>query len=128
MPMSKKRCYLAGGIFGLADRGQTWREEAIAMTPPGWLFINPNTVEIDQIEPRDLINIDLATILTCQAVLARVSHPSWGTAMEIFFACSHHVPVIAWDIPEPCSPWLLGHTACQWTSLKNAMGDLNNHV
>lgn len=126
--MSEKLCYLAGGIFGLSDRGQVWRKAAITMTPPGWRFINPNTVEINQIKPRDLINTDLSTILACQVMLARVSHPSWGTAMEIFFASNHHIPVIAWDIPELCSPWLLGHTTCQWTSLKYAIEDLKNHV
>lgn len=116
-----KRVYLAGAIFGLADRGQGWREVVIENLPLGWEAVNPNLIEIDKVDPHELIAGDYATILSCRAVLVRADKPSWGTAMELAFARQHGIPVVAWDVPETCSPWLLGHVRYICPSVGHAL-------
>ena len=44
------------------------------------------------------------------AVLVSISIPSWGTAMEVFYAHSLGIPVIGWNPEEkPFGPWLKVH-------------------
>jgi nucleoside 2-deoxyribosyltransferase len=126
-----RKVYLAGAIFGLSDRGQNWREQAIALIPVGWEAINPNVVELDKVNAADIINGDYQTILGCDAVLARVRNPSWGTAMELAFAMQHHIPVIGWPFDRPAvlpnfSPWLLHHVTVYAPNLLDAIGELKH--
>jgi nucleoside 2-deoxyribosyltransferase len=126
-----KRVYLAGAIFGLADRGQTWREQIIPMLPTDWEAVNPNTVELDKVNPKDLVEGDYETIRGCQAIIARIRNPSWGTAMELAFAKSINVPVIGFPflrppLPWAYSPWLIHHVAFYAQSLEHAVSELAN--
>lgn len=126
-----KKVYLAGAIFGLPDRGQDWREQAIARMPDGWEAINPNIVELDKVQAIDVIRGDYAALAECSAVIARVRNPSWGTAMEIQYAKNVlNIPVIGWPfLREPVlphySPWLLHHVRHYASDLPTAIGYLN---
>lgn len=117
-----KSAYLAGAMTGLEDHGNTWREEAIKMTPAGWRFINPSELEHDKIIPLNLINGDLSVLLSCHAVLAKIDEKSWGTAMEICHATQHHILVIGFGkLPRPASIWLLAHVDFLYDTLEEAI-------
>lgn len=121
------KVYLAGGIFGLEDRGQTWRQQAIRLMPKNWQAINPDLVELAKINPVDLIRGDYAAILGCQVIIARVEQPSWGTAMELSFAKQHRIPVIGWRLVHgDISIWLDYHLAVLCHSIEDAVGELKH--
>jgi nucleoside 2-deoxyribosyltransferase len=122
-----RKVYLAGGIFGLADRGQTWRVQTVSLLPKGWQAINPNLVELDKTSPAELIRGDYAAILACQAIIARVEEPSWGTAMELVFAKRHDIPVIGWRLVYGAiSPWLDYHLTILCHSIEDAAMELKH--
>lgn len=127
-----RKVYLCGGIFGLPDRGQTWREQAIAMMPEGWEAINPVEFELASTDPEGLIRMDYNFITSSDAIIARVRNPSWGTAMELHFARQVRVPVIGWPFirkpvdPFNYSPWLLSHVGTYAGSLDDAIGELRH--
>lgn len=118
--ISFKTCYLSGAMFGLDDNGQDWRNLACQIGPPkGWKYFIPNVA--DDFHPRDLVSLDFRTILQCQAVIARVNRPGWGTAMELLFASQNKIPVIGWDAPTPYSPWLAAHVDGMTDTLEHAI-------
>jgi nucleoside 2-deoxyribosyltransferase len=106
-----KTVYLAGPITEDADP-RTWRENVAAQLPPGWQAIDPVKIEFALRNPREIVDTDLTAIEECDAVLALVDRPSWGTAMEIFYSHELGIPVIGW-MPKPngrpLSPWLTLH-------------------
>lgn len=61
-----------------------------------------NDVEIVEGDKRD--------IMSCAAVLVNANKPSWGTAMEVHFAYSKGIPVVAFCDSSSPSPWLVYHT------------------
>lgn len=126
------KVYLCGGIFGLPDHGQTWREQVISMLPENWEAINPVLYELSEKDPEALIKQDYLYILSSDVIIARVRNPSWGTAMELHFAKQIGVPVIGWPfVRKPVdtynySPWLLSHVAVYAGSLEDAVGELRH--
>jgi nucleoside 2-deoxyribosyltransferase len=96
------RVYLAGAIWGVEDP-VTWRQNIAIRLPEGWEAVDPTQIELfvedEHLEENAhrIVEADLSAIETCDAVLARVDHPSWGTAMEMFYAHSRHIPVIGWN-------------------------------
>jgi hypothetical protein len=126
-----KKVYLAGAIFGLDDRGQGWREEIIPLLPSNWEAVNPIVVELDKVDPAELIKADYHAICGCSAIIARVRNPSWGTAMELQFAKLVGVPVIGFPFLRPAnpvsySPWLIHHITHFAPSLAQAVEALGN--
>jgi nucleoside 2-deoxyribosyltransferase len=104
--MRRRFVYLAGAIWQEPDP-LTWRRHAAQILPDGWAAIDPNATEMELDKAQSIIRDDLSNILRCDAVLAKVERPSWGTAMELFFAQQHRIPVIGWgDAKLPLSPWL----------------------
>lgn len=123
-----KTAYLAGGITGLDDKGQTWRQRAIALTPPGWKFINPYLYENENKLPLSIINDDLSLILSSHAVIANVDQPSWGTSIEIYEATHHQIPVIAFGrLKRPISIWLLNNIDHLYDTLEQAIEGVKLH-
>ena len=60
--------------------------------------------------PARLVRSVLLQLGNVVAVLVSISIPSWGTAMEIFYAHSLGIPVIGWNPEEkPFGPWLKVH-------------------
>lgn len=114
--------YLCGGIHGLSDSEcKDWREYAKSrlswtLDPMRRDYRGREFQNVTAIVQGDLIDIDESSV-----VLALCPRPSWGTAMEIFYAHSIGRPVFAVVLPEhPVSPWLRYHaTIC--TSLDEAI-------
>lgn len=126
-----RKVYLAGSIFGLPDKGQTWRRQAIDLLSPYWEAVNPNLFELALSNPAELVEYDYDLINGCAAIIARVRNPSWGTAMELAHAKSINVPVIGWPFlreitPVNYSPWLIHHVGYYAATLPQAVGVLND--
>jgi nucleoside 2-deoxyribosyltransferase len=106
------RIYLAGAIWGIKDPF-TWRKHA-ALDLPDWEIIDPTKTELfvenehEDENARKVVADDLRAIESCNAVLAMISEPSWGTAMEMFYAYQLKIPVIGWN------PWPGGRTVGPW--------------
>jgi len=128
-----KRVYLAGGIQGLGfSESRGWRDEATAIfASSGVEGISPLCLEgavYDRLsggtKPEhesqltyDIPGVnyivwkDLEIIKKCQGLLVNIGRPSWGTAMEIFYA--NHVlnmPVVCFGKADERSPWVLKHS------------------
>lgn len=122
------KVYLCGGINGLTDdEAMGWRE-----------YVKTQLPEAEHIDPmrrdyrgredesvNDIVNGDEADILESDVVLANCGRPSWGTAMEIHFAHTQCIDVIA-VVPEgqPISPWLRYHATIIARSLDEAISAL----
>jgi nucleoside 2-deoxyribosyltransferase len=120
-----KRVYLAGAIYGQADPGG-WRDTVSHSLPAPWKAVNPLDLEVDIEKPSEVVDTDLAAILGCKAVIAKVDEPSWGTGMELFFAKRLGLPVIGWTVGKHngASPWLIHHTSCLVPTLPAAISFL----
>lgn len=112
-----KKVYLAGPISNDPDP-LSWRQECRRLFPAEyWKVCNPLDIEVNIDDPIALTEADLRIISTCQVVLAKVDNPSWGTAMELFYASQLHIPAVGWlsDMSAERSPWLIRHI-CQFES------------
>lgn len=111
-----KEFYLAGAIAQATD-AVGWRNRAKDMMPPKCYVNDPLKHEVDYSKPEDIVRLDYRLILKSHAVIAFVGEHSWGTAMELAFACSNRIPVYAFDggvysegpNPPRMSPWLKFH-------------------
>jgi len=108
-----KKLYLAGPIFGTGDP-YTWRRDMASRLPTGWKGINPLDIErhVEGGDPYRIVRADVEAIGECQALLALIDVPSWGTAMEIRIAYTKGIPVIGWQAKtggEAVGPWLQVH-------------------
>lgn len=120
-----KSVYLAGPIFQ-TDDPRSWRAHATMLLPKGWKAINPLDLELDIKFPSKLVEVDLAAIESCDAVLVRAENASWGTAMEVFYAYRLDIPVLAWPCFLDRSPWLSAHVTDFYSTLKEAVQGLEN--
>jgi nucleoside 2-deoxyribosyltransferase len=118
----RKKVYLAGPIFKVEDPA-TWRSAVATALAVNWEAVDPIALEASIEEPDKLVATDLRAIRQCHAMFARVDVPSWGTAMEIFFAASIGIPVIGWrpGSDGPDSPWLKHHTREIYRSFAEAV-------
>jgi nucleoside 2-deoxyribosyltransferase len=129
-----KKVYLAGGIWGVEDP-DTWRNEVTAQLPKGWAAVNP--LKIERMVPGNknlaqrVVDADLIAIDDCDAVLALIDEPSWGTGMEIFYSHSMAIPVIGWN-PKTNgitpSLWLQVHCSIITGDIAEAMKYLKNKL
>lgn len=109
------RVYLAGAIFGQSDASaKDWRAVAREkLERAGHTVLDPMVRDYRGSEDQNvdvIVQDDLNDIGYCDGILAMALVPSWGTAMEIFFA--HHVlqiPVVAIVGEGRVSPWLQKH-------------------
>lgn len=108
------RVYLAGPIFGTTDsEATTWRS-IVRESCPGIEFLDPMDRDYRGREDANVSAIvegDKQDILSANTVVVGAWRPSWGTAMEVEFAYSHRIPVIAIVGLDhgPVSPWLRYH-------------------
>lgn len=124
-----KTVYLAGPIFGKSDgECMTWRNRAnsllgihdIGCIDP--MFRDYRGIEEDAVE--EIIAQDKAWIEQCSLVLVNANEPSWGTAMECFYAISLGKRVIAFTNAAAISPWLRCHTTAIFGTLEEAVGGI----
>jgi nucleoside 2-deoxyribosyltransferase len=122
--------YLCGGINGLSDADcRDWREVAKAQLFTATL--DPMRRDYRGREDESVTEIvigDLADINDCEIVLVNATKPSWGTAMELFYAASKGKTVIAWVKPGPVSPWLRYFSKEIHESLEDAIGSINQRT
>jgi nucleoside 2-deoxyribosyltransferase len=113
--MNRNRVYLAGGINGLSDAEcKDWRTEAAGqLAAAGFEVVDPMRRDYRGEEMRHAAQIvynDLRDIDSCDVMLAKADTPSWGTAMEVYYAFqSRRVLVVAWCKLANPSPWLRMH-------------------
>jgi nucleoside 2-deoxyribosyltransferase len=104
--------YLAGAINGLGDEEVFgWRRKA-ASALSGFEVIDPAARDFRGIEAgneQEIVTRDLEDIDRAHVMLARAERPSWGTAMEIFYARGRGVRVVAFGAGQFPSPWLALH-------------------
>lgn len=113
------RIYLAGSIMGDPDP-RTWRKEAQARLAPEHVGVDPMDTETELMTPSQLVEHDLRLIDGCSAIILNAGRPSWGSAMEIFYA--KHKPVVAFNVPrEGASLWLLAMINFNTASLNGAV-------
>jgi nucleoside 2-deoxyribosyltransferase len=122
-----KVVYLAGPIHGRLDlECKAWRNEAAAilgvhdikcLDPLDHDYRGVEEEFADEIVARDEQMIDEADV-----VLVNASEPSWGTAMEVFYAKNLGKVVIAFTHSDAISPWLRVHTTAIFGTLAQAIG------
>lgn len=107
------KVYLAGPIFGMNNyQAKAWRNHAKKVRPDiEW--VDPMVRDYRGVEDQNVEQVvagDLADIAGCDAVLAAVENPSWGTAMEVRAAHAEmHKRVIGFKWKVSTSPWLQQH-------------------
>jgi nucleoside 2-deoxyribosyltransferase len=110
---SSVKIYLAGPINGCSDSEcNDWRTDLKSV--PNHEYIDPmrrdyrgkEAENVDEIVKGDIADIDEADL-----VVANCPKPSYGTAMEIFYA-AHVLGKSVWIVcaDEKPSPWLLKHS------------------
>jgi len=74
---------------------------------------------------RAIIDGDIQDINESDILLVNASRPSWGTAMEVFFAASKGGLLIITVCPdEKPNPWLIGHS----TIIKKTFSEAFNYL
>ncbi len=100
--------YLAGPINGLNDDdASTWREQVKAVVGAE-NCLDPMRRDYrgkEDLHVNEIVSGDLDDINNSEVILANCWTPSFGTAMELWYAHSQNIPIIA-VTPEPVSPWL----------------------
>lgn len=90
--MTIRTVYLAGGINGLGDADAIdWREEAKRLLPRNIAVLDPMDRDYRGKEGENveaIVKGDLDDIKACEAIIANCPRPSWGTAMEVFYAAT----------------------------------------
>ncbi len=125
------KVYLAGGINGLSDTlARDWRNYVKAEFEASGKDIealDPMVRDyrgVEALHTRDIVEGDIADIDACHAVIAMCQRPSWGTAMEIFYAHRKGTPVyavIGMDPQVTPSPWLAHHSKAVFLTLDAAV-------
>lgn len=124
--VSNLAVYLCGPINGCTDSEcKHWRTRAKQ--------IFPNAIDQMRREYRgweddcisEIVGLDKADIVACDAVLANCPKPSVGTSMEIFFAWTLGKRVVS-VVPDrnTASPWLLYHSDAVVETLAEAFQTL----
>ncbi|HYE84948.1 MAG TPA: nucleoside 2-deoxyribosyltransferase [Vicinamibacterales bacterium] len=119
--------YLCGGINGLSDADcRDWRESAKSLLETETLDPMRRDYRGREAEcVNEIVQGDLADIRASDLVLVNAVRPSWGTAMEVFFAHSIGKRVIAWTGDARVSPWLRFHCDAVHPALGAAIDDIN---
>lgn len=126
-----KKVYLAGPILNCTgNETHDWREEATQNIKLE--TINPAMRTFDgdflQDSKREIVNPDKEDIDKSDILLANCWKPSWGTAMEIFYAWERGkivISIVNGDNPTLVSPWICVHSEYIFPSLTIATDFIN---
>lgn len=116
--------YLCGGINGLSDSEATdWREDTKVALAGKFSFLDPmrrdfRGREADSV--REIIDGDLSDIDVSDILIVNAARPSWGTAMEVFYANTQGKMIFTVCPGDRPSPWLIGHSSRIFKSLSEA--------
>lgn len=120
--------YLCGGINKLSDSdAKDWREETRSKLGGYYHFLDPmrrdyRGREVENLD--ELVNGDLIDIVNSDMLLVNAVRPSWGTAMEVFFAHSLGRMIVTVCPDERPSPWLVKHSTIIMKSFTDAFNYL----
>lgn len=107
--------YLCGGINKLSDSdAKDWREAAKAALGHAYNILDPMRRDFRGVEAanvRSIIDGDIQDITQSDILLVNANRPSWGTAMEMFYAFRGSRTVITVCADDKPSPWLVGHSS-----------------
>jgi nucleoside 2-deoxyribosyltransferase len=124
-----KKVYLAGPIHGRSDiECKAWRNEAAAILGIHDIScLDPMQHDYRGLEDESaeqLVEEDERMIDEADVVLVNANEPSWGTAMEVFYAKNLGKEVVAFTNAETVSPWLRVHTTVIFGTLAQALGGI----
>lgn len=126
-PVTGLRIYLAGPIFGQSDdQANSWRRQVREIHPG--TVLDPMDRDYRGRESENvnaIVELDKLDIRRSDAVIANCPYPSYGTAMEIYFAHSIHRPVLTVVPDGPVSPWLAYHSSVVLHVLHEAVEMVN---
>lgn len=125
----KYTTYLCGGINGLSDSEcRDWRNTAKSLLLTDTLDPMRRDYRGREDEFSDeIVEYDLGDIDKSEFVLVNATKPSWGTAMEVFYANRICRVVIGFTGDSPISPWLKYH--CElYANLEAAIEEINGRV
>src|SRR2546426_8012490 len=115
-----RRVYLAGPPY--ADE---YRRRATALVRRiGWEPVDPMRRDFrgrTQGHEAEIVEGDLAEIASCDAVLAALTSPDEGTAMEAWYAHSLVKPVIVYTGAMPPHPWTIYVADAVYVELEQAI-------
>ena len=123
--MEVRLVYLAGAIYEMDDTCVRWRKAAnTILRKKGIMSIKPTDADYRGQEsiagmPKEIVERDKRDIVSCDTILAKCDHPSWGTAMEIMFAWSLHKQIIV--VTSSMSPWIRYHADYVFPTLDEAL-------
>ena len=123
------KIYLAGPIHGRLDiECKAWRSEAAGVLGVHDIeVVDPMQHDYRGVEEgaaEDIVVMDKDSIDECDLVLVNANEPSWGTAMEVFYANSIGKDVVAFSNAESISPWLRVHTTAIFGTLPQALSGI----
>lgn len=123
--------YLCGCINGLSDSEcRDWREVAKELLKTETLdpmrrdYRGKEDESVDEIVKGDLDDIAASTFM-----LVNATRPSWGTAMEIVYACEgQRLGIVAFVGDARVSPWLRYHCDQIFRTVEEAVAFINEHA
>lgn len=125
-----KTVYLCGGINGLSDSDATdWREATKARLEGAVEFLDPMRRDYRGREAEcvnEIVDGDLIDVINSRIILVNAVRPSWGTAMEVFFAATMGKCVITVCPSDKPSPWLLKHSDMIVSSFEEAWDEIES--
>lgn len=105
------KIYLSGPIHACNDeQAKGWREQ-IKTAMPEHEYIDPMDRDYREVDVSqnfiylEVVSGDLKDIVECDLMLVNAHKPSWGTAMEMWFAFEKGIPIVT--ICGTNHPWLL---------------------
>lgn len=117
-----KIVYLCGPINGMSDADcNDWRSKAKLLLED-LQTLDPMRHDYrgsEEARYLEIIKNDKADIDASDALLVYFDKPSFGTAMEIYYAADHGKRVVAVNASgDPTSPWVTGHAYSVFESLE----------
>jgi nucleoside 2-deoxyribosyltransferase len=123
------KIYLAGPIHGRLDvECKAWRSEAAGILGVHDIeCVDPMRHDYRGVEEEaaeEIVVMDKDLLCECDMVLVNANEPSWGTAMEVFYANSIGKDVVAFSNAESISPWLRVHATAIFGTLSQALSGI----
>jgi len=77
---------------------------------------------------QEIIDGGIQDIFGSDVLLVNAARPSWGTAMELFFAAKKHKVIVTVCPDEHPSPWLVGHSTVIVKTFEKAFNYLKERL
>lgn len=120
--------YLAGPIYEQDDTCIRWRKAtAKLLQKQNIMSLSPTDADYRGREsiagiPKQIVESDKKSIMYCDTLLAKCDHPSYGTAMEVYFAWSLRKQVVV--VTNSFSPWIRYHADHIFPTVEEAVANM----